>query len=88
MVQPPGSLRFVHEAHTVLGFCVRFLASQRDGLQGHDAVDLGVARPVDNAHGAAAEFAEDLVASELLGGGILHPVNLAALRSLSSPGQR
>jgi hypothetical protein len=36
-----------------------------DHLEGHEAVGLELARPVDDAHAAVAEDAEDLVAGHL-----------------------
>jgi hypothetical protein len=33
---------------------LRFLPLQRNGLERNQAIDLGIARPVDDSHGTAA----------------------------------
>jgi hypothetical protein len=45
------------------------VAAGEDHLQGDDAVEFQMAGLVDDAHAAAAEFAEDLVTRQALGCG-------------------
>ena len=61
--EPPRRLGFQDEAHAELGFIV-VLLSQRERFDGNDAVDFGIARLVDDAHGTASEFRQDLVPPE------------------------
>src|ERR1039458_8147440 len=46
------SFRFPEETLAILVFLFRRLASQRNGLYRDDAVDLGIARFVDDTHGS------------------------------------
>src|ERR1035441_2647645 len=55
MRQAARSFRFPEEALTILAFLFRGLAGQRNCLYCHDAIDLGIARFVDNTHGAPSE---------------------------------
>src|SRR5205823_10371320 len=65
MVELAGGLRLEHEALLVLGTTSGVLL-QQDRLQGDLAIEVRVVGPVDDAHRAAAELTEDLVASDLL----------------------
>jgi hypothetical protein len=60
-----GGARLEREALLVVAARAGVLVEQ-DGLQRDDAVQGRVLRLVDDAHGAAAELAQDLVAADLL----------------------
>src|SRR5580765_4345814 len=72
MMEPARGLRLVHEAQAKLFFFVGFLAPEGNGFYGNEPVDLRVACFIDHAHGAAAEFADDLVTAKLLCIWLLH----------------
>ena len=66
MIEPAGHLRFAEEPRA--GFLqILFLEfiGQRDGLDRDDAIDVGIAAQVHDAHRAFAQFTLDLVAAEL-----------------------
>ena len=96
MLQASGGLRFAEKSFAEFLFFFWFMAAKQDGLDRDQAVDLRIARLIDDAHGAAAQFPEDLVASEFPLNLILHTENarrgLAEQKSasvmLSLPGPR
>ena len=63
--QPAGRPDFPHKH--LLRAVGSFLGGgvQRENLQGHLAADGGVGRPVNNPHGAPAQFSNDVVSSDL-----------------------
>src|SRR5712672_179300 len=61
MRQAARSLRFPKEALAIVEFLFRGLASQRNGLYRDDAIDLRIARLIDNTHGSPTQLGEDLV---------------------------
>src|SRR5258708_37048577 len=61
MRQAARSFRFPKETLAILKLLFRGLASQRNGLYRDDAIDLGIARFVDNTHGSPTQRDEDLV---------------------------
>jgi hypothetical protein len=52
MRQAARSLGFPQETLAILAFLLRRLADQGDGLHGYHAVDLRIARFIDNTHGS------------------------------------
>ncbi len=62
--QASGCLRFVEKTLPVLQLLVGALRDSRDGFDGDEAVNFGVAGLIDGAHGAAAYFGNDFVASK------------------------
>ena len=44
----------------------RFLTNQRNRLDGHQAVNLGVASAIHHSHGAAANFGLDMITAQCL----------------------
>ena len=54
MVQASGSLCFIEKSLAEFLVLLRFLPLQRDGLKCDQAIDLGIARLVDDTHGTAA----------------------------------
>src|SRR5580765_999388 len=82
MVQASCGLRFIQETQPEFLFFLGFLAPEGHGLHGNQAVNLRIASLVDDAHGAAAEFREDLVSAKLIGLGLFHRRSFRA--SLSS----
>ena len=72
MMQASGGLGFVEKSAAKFCFFLGLLPVQRNGLQGDDSVDLRIARLVDDAHGSAAQLADDLVPAEAFGLGIFH----------------
>jgi hypothetical protein len=64
VIQLAGGLGLEEEALAVLVRALRIVGDD-DGLQRHGAVEVRVLGLVDDAHGAAAELAEDLVAADL-----------------------
>jgi hypothetical protein len=54
MVQSAGSLCFDEKSLTEFFIPLGFLPLQGNGLEGDQAIDLGIARLVDDTHGTAA----------------------------------
>src|SRR5216684_5277282 len=61
MRQAARGFRFPNETLAILAFLFRRLASQRNGLYRDDAIDLGIARFIDNTHGSSTQLGKDLV---------------------------
>ena len=73
MIQPAGGFGFAEEALLDrFDLAILELGRQIQGLDGHDAIDLGVVSEIHGAHGSTAEFAVDLVTAQgrLLGGAV------------------
>ena len=62
MVERRGGARLLREAQIVLRTLVETLGEQLDR---DDAAEAGVARPVEPAHAAGAELAQDLEAADV-----------------------
>jgi hypothetical protein len=56
MVQASGGLRFANKSLAEFFFLLRIVPADGKGLYRDLAIDLRVARLVDHAHGAPAEF--------------------------------
>src|SRR6202521_6472097 len=76
MRQAARSFRFPKETLAVLKLLFRGLASQRNGLYRDDAIDLGIARFVDNTHGSPTQLGEDLVSPKTFAFAIIHRCHL------------
>src|SRR5216684_4809886 len=72
MRQAARSFRFPKEALTIVKLLFRGLASQRNGLYRDDAIDLRIARLIDNTHGSPTQLGEDLVSSKTFALAIIH----------------
>jgi len=72
MRQAARSFRFPKETLAIIKLLFRGLASQRNGLYRDDAVNLRVARFIDNTHGSPTQFGEDLVSPETFAPAIIH----------------
>ena len=66
MRQLAGSLGFTIEPPPVFVFFRRRGSGDADRLQRHQAVDAWVTRLIHSSHGAATQFGNDFVASQLL----------------------
>ncbi len=70
MIEAAGGFGFAEEARSRLDqFGIAEFAGQRNGLDRDQPVDGGVAPQIDDAHGAAADLALQLIAAEPLGVG-------------------
>ena len=68
MIEAPGGFRFAEKARSRFNeFGVAEFCGKRNGLDRDHAIDRGVSSQVNDAHGTAADFAFELVASEPLG---------------------
>src|SRR6202140_5661991 len=76
MRQAARSFRLPKETLAILKLPFRGLASQRNGLYRDDAIDLGIARFVDNTHGSPTQFGEDLVSPKTFAFAIIHRCRL------------
>src|ERR1700687_1354144 len=72
MRQAARSFRFPTETLAIVKLLSRGLASQRNGLYRDDAVNLRVARFIDNTHGSPTQLGEDLVSPETFALAIIH----------------
>src|SRR3984893_12403391 len=72
MRQAACSFRFPKETLAILEFLFRGLASQRNGLYRADAVNLRVARFIDNTHSSPTQLGEDLVSPKTFAPAIIH----------------
>src|ERR1700686_3076546 len=72
MRETARSLCFAEETFAVCDVLFCRLASQRNGLYGHHAVDPGIPGLVHHAHGSPTNFGEDLVSSKTLTTAIIH----------------
>ena len=67
MIEAPRSFGLPKEPRSRFGeLRIAELAGERDGFDRDQAIDGGIAAQVDDAHGAAADFALELVAAETL----------------------
>ena len=67
MIEPPRSFGFAEKARSRFGeFGIAEFAGERNGFDRDQSIDGGIAAQVDDAHGAAADFALELVAAETL----------------------
>src|SRR5712671_3078739 len=72
MRQAARSFCFPNETLAIVKLFFGGLPSQRNSLYRDDAVNLRVARFIDNTHGSPAQLAEDLVSPETLALAIIH----------------
>src|SRR5208337_5101960 len=72
MRQAARSFRFPKETLAIVALFFRRLAGQRNSLYRDYAVDLGIARFVDNAHGSASQLGQDLVSPKTFAPAIIH----------------
>src|ERR1035438_9952916 len=72
MRQAARRFRLPEETLAIFAFLFSTLAGQRNSLNRDDAVDLGIARLVDNAHGSPSQFGQDLVPPEAFALAIVH----------------
>src|SRR6202521_2781072 len=76
MRQAARGFRFPKETLAVLKLLFRGLASQRNSLYRDDAIDLGIARFVDNAHRSPTQLGQDLVSPKTFALAIIHGCHL------------
>src|SRR6266481_3483523 len=76
MRQAARSFRFPKETLTIVKLLFRGLASQRNGLYRDDAIDLRIARLIDNTHGSPTQLGEDLVSPKTFALAIIHRCHL------------
>src|ERR1700675_2507871 len=76
MRQAASSFRLPKETFAIVKLLFRGLASQRNGLYRNDAVNLRVARFVDNTHGSPTQLGQDLVSPKTFALAIIHRCNL------------
>ena len=67
---------FPKETLAILAFLFQRLAGQRNGLYRDDAIDLRIARFVDNTHRSPTQFGEDLVSPKTFALAIIHRCHL------------
>src|SRR6266446_2457178 len=76
MRQTARSLRFPKETLAIFKLLFGGLASQRNGLYRDDAIDLGIARFVDDTHRSPTQLGEDLVSPKTFALAIIHRCHL------------
>src|SRR3979411_1403319 len=76
MRQAARSFRFPKETLTIVKLLFHGLASQRNGLYRAHAINLGIARFVDNTHGSTPQLGEDLVSPKTFAPAIIHRCHL------------
>src|SRR5467141_1516380 len=76
MREAARSFRFTKETLAILELLFRRLASQRNGLHRNDAINLGIARFVDDTHGSPTQLGEDLVSPKTFALAIIHRCHL------------
>ena len=76
MRQAPCSFGLPDEALAILALLFRRLAGQGNGFHRDHAVDLRIARLVDNTHGSPSQLLKDLVSPKTFALGIIHSCHL------------
>src|SRR5271165_148611 len=67
MIEAPRSFGFAEKARSRFGeLCIAEFGGERDRFDRDQSIDGGIAAQVDDAHGAASDFALQLIAAETL----------------------
>jgi hypothetical protein len=64
MRETSGGAGFLNKTLTIFAFVKRGLPAERNGFNRDDAIDLGIARAVHDAHGSAPDFGFELVTAQ------------------------